>query len=195
MTPIPRQTGTTARSRVAVLPGLSGSVLFEDIVMRDRYHPADYSVGDPIFLQVPDGWNEHSALRYVVTKKTPSGQIVAEANGRTIRITARGALSGEGGYARCTICSEATAIQLRARKRVRDAWYAIVSVSAKLERAARARDAELLDLELVSLAAAVQALRDSDRSPEGGDAQAAPFTTARADEGGIAQTSSNGGAA
>lgn len=139
--------------------------------MFERYDPAAYAVGDPIYLQVPDGWNEYAAVRYFVTKKTPSGQIVAEDNGRTIRVTARGSLSGESGYGRSTICSEKRALELRARKRVREAWYRIVAASDKLERAARSQDRKRLEDELAVLAAAVQALRDSDGSPQGGDAE------------------------
>lgn len=127
--------------------------------MFERFNPSDYAIGDPIFIQIPDGWAAYSAERFVVSKKTPSGQIVAERAGVTIRISARGSIVGDGAYSRRSICSPADAKRFLAEKRVRLTWSRLRDAGEAISLAARQKDGSALEAALVSLASAIEARR------------------------------------
>lgn len=101
-----------------------------------KFDPDAYQVGDALWLQVPDGWSNYSARLLKVTRKTPSGQIVAVGDRGEVRFNRHGNVVG----GKETICSAEKAAELLAGKAMRDLWYQLRIAAEKMEYAARKQD-------------------------------------------------------
>lgn len=115
-----------------------------------RFDPADYAVGDPIF--VASGRWSPTVMRYSVTKKTPTGQIVAEHdNAAPIRITPKGNIVGNGSWAGRFVVSAERAAEMRAANWLKARFNAIGIAADDISKAARGQDLEAITAAIIAL--------------------------------------------
>jgi hypothetical protein len=119
------------------------------------YNPDDYQVGSTIFVRQPSGWSSWVVKEFTVSKKTPSGQIVAG----PYRINARGRFIGGGERSRLVICSAEEAAEIRAEGRLEAIWNTIRLAGRAIETAAAKQDADALAEALIALAQGTEARR------------------------------------
>lgn len=109
------------------------------------FDPKSYSVGDPLFVAFPVGWSGQDVRRFMVTRITPSGQIVGEVDGRTVRVNSRGRVVCDGEYSRQFVVDSDRANKIKA-ERARDmAWERLRTAYDKLAPVIRAKNADGLD--------------------------------------------------
>jgi len=119
-----------------------------------RYNPDNYNIGDKIWVCSPYGWSNYKANYYLVTRKTPTGQITAKREDREIRFTKNGSIVGGGIHDRNRVCSEEQAVALNKEAKERDVWLKIAELCRAIEVAARRQDAETFDAALKGIVAA-----------------------------------------
>lgn len=141
-----------------------------------RYDPADYDVGSTLYLR--DGHYDLGNVRdYIVTRKTPSGQVVAEhayASGAKdeIRVTPMGMIVGESRYGYKRIIGPEDAAECRRHGARLRAFRHIRTLTDKVDRAAREYSEDALKEAFAELAGAVDEIaRDSGGDPKGEDSR------------------------
>jgi hypothetical protein len=125
------------------------------------FDPHSYTIGDPIYVSYPRGWNAYGAIRYIVKRITAKGQITASNERREIRITARGRVVGQSGYHTDFIVTAEQAQRYAQEAREDARWNAIRDAGTAIERAGRTKDAEALRVACDQLASAIEARSDA----------------------------------
>jgi len=119
------------------------------------FDPLSYKVGDAIFVQVRIRWGNDTARRYIVSKITPTGRIIAERESDRIQISARGRIGSSDAW----VISPETAGKLHSAERIHRAWMAIAKAGADIETAARRKDCAALDEAVKALAQGMETRR------------------------------------
>ncbi len=132
-----------------------------------NYNPDDYAVGSPLFVANGRWGARRSVAEYVVTKITPTKQVVAVDKRNSaieIRVSKSGSIFGDSGYSHRSVVSAKTAALLMEEDRVKREWWAIAAAGVEIDKAARKHDAAALDKALSDLAIGIAARSDETRS-------------------------------
>jgi hypothetical protein len=143
------------------------------------YNPATAEVGDTLYLASPFGWDSHEVTEWVVTRKTPKGQLVCTNGFRELRLSASGRIVGEQRWSRTSFVAPEAAVELRAERAKRDLWQAVASAAEALEKAARHRTVADAKAAFERVAQGMSAFG---RDPQGHEAKPASPVGSEADD-------------